>query len=52
MLVKSTLENLAIPYSAVELGEIVLKELPAHKLDQLRSALFGSGLELMDDNKS
>ena len=53
MLVKTTLETLDIPYSTVELGEVILKgRLPAHKRDELTSALLGSGLELMDDNKS
>ena len=53
MFVKSTLDDLCIHYSTVDLGEVVLKEKATiQQTENLRIALLGSGLELMDDCKS
>ena len=52
MVVKSELDKLGIPYSAVELGEVEITEkISKDQLDNLSVALKMTGLELMDDNK-
>jgi AraC-like DNA-binding protein len=52
MVVKSELDKLEIPYSAVELGEVEITEkISKDQLDNLSVALKMTGLELMDDNK-
>lgn len=53
MVVKSTLETLRLHYTAVELGEVEIKEnISAKTKDVLRIALLKSGFELMDDKKA
>jgi AraC-like DNA-binding protein len=53
MIVKSELQKLGLHFAKVELGEVeVLEEVSQHKLEQLKTALMKSGLELMDDKKS
>jgi YesN/AraC family two-component response regulator len=53
LVVKAELEKLGIPYSSVELGEVVLPQsIAPGKLSTLDTALRKSGLELMDDKKS
>ena len=53
MVVKSELEKLGLHYTSVELGEINIDEtLSAEKLEELRTGLLRSGLELMDDKRS
>ena len=52
MVVKSELDKLEIPYSAVELGEVEITEkISKDQLDNLSVALKMTGLELMEDNK-
>jgi len=53
MVVKSELDKLGLHYTTVELGEAdILENITADQHDQLKIALFKSGLELMDDKKS
>jgi len=53
MVVKSELENVGVPYTVVELGEVELKDsISKDQRDQLNVLLKKSGLELMDDKKS
>jgi methylphosphotriester-DNA--protein-cysteine methyltransferase len=53
MLVKAELEKLHIPYTTVELGEVeTAKDLSTEQLEQLKTALLRSGLELMDDKRA
>jgi AraC-like DNA-binding protein len=53
MVVKDELTKLGLPFTVVELGEAeITGTLSASQLDQLRSDLLKSGLELMDDKKS
>jgi AraC-like DNA-binding protein len=53
MLVKSELERLDLPYKTVELGEVELEEnISEQKREELKNALLGSGLVLMEDKKS
>ena len=53
MVVKSELENLGLHYSAVELGEVDVKEdVTPLQRQELKSALLKSGLELMDDQRA
>ena len=53
LVVKSILENLNIPYTTVELGEVeIMEDISAEQHDQFQVALLKSGLELMDDKKS
>ena len=53
MVVKSELEKLNMHYTSVELGEIhTLETLNAEELASLKSGLWKSGLELMDDKRS
>jgi AraC-like DNA-binding protein len=52
MVVKSELDKLGIPYSAVELGEVEITEkISKNQLENLSVALKLTGLELMEDNK-
>lgn len=52
MVVKSELDKLGLHYTAVELGEVDVKDkVSKEQLDQLSIALKLTGLELMDDNK-
>ncbi len=53
MVVKDELTKLGLHYTMVELGEAeVTENLSAAQRDQIKMALFRSGLELMDDRKS
>lgn len=53
LLVKAELGKLGLPYEAVELGEVQLKEnLTADQHAQLGTALLKSGLELMSSKKT
>jgi AraC-like DNA-binding protein len=53
MLVKSELDKLELHYRVVELGEVEIEEnITAGQLDQLKTALLKSGLELMEDKKA
>ena len=53
MLVKAELEKMHIAYKRVELGEAELEEPISYKQrDALKTVLFRSGLELMDDKKA
>lgn len=53
MIVKQELENLNLHYTVVELGEVeIIENIAGEKLEELRSALLVSGLELMDDHKA
>jgi AraC-like DNA-binding protein len=53
MLVKSELDKLGIVYESVELGEVQLEGgLSEEQRLQLKTALLGSGLELMDDKEA
>jgi len=52
MVVKSELEKLGLHYTAVELGEVEVKDkISDDQLTKLGDALRLTGLELMDDNK-
>ena len=53
MLVKSELEKLGLHYTAVDLGEAVIREtLSRSQYDQLSAGLKRNGLELLDDKKT
>jgi YesN/AraC family two-component response regulator len=53
LMVKSELENLSIPYSAVDYGEIEMAEnLSTEQYAKLDRALKRSGLALIDDKKN
>ncbi|WP_421798419.1 helix-turn-helix domain-containing protein [Haliscomenobacter sp.] len=53
MLVKSELDNLGIPYSKVDYGEIEMQEnLSTEQYAKLDRALLKSGLALIDDKKN
>jgi AraC-like DNA-binding protein len=53
MVVKTELENLAVRYVDVKIGEVnTIEDLPKEKLEKLDIALRKSGLQLMDDKKS
>jgi AraC-like DNA-binding protein len=53
MVVKDELEKLGLHYSAVELGEVEIRETLSDKQrEQIKSGLLKSGLELMDDKKA
>lgn len=53
MVVKAELDKLGLHYRVVELGEVEIKEnITAEQIDQLKTALLKSGLELMDDKKA
>lgn len=53
MVVKSELDKLGLHYTKVSLGEVDIRgDVMQHQLDQLKTALMKSGLELMDDKKA
>ncbi len=53
MLLKAALDNLGLPYSSVELGEIILPDdITEAAQALLRKALQVYGLEVMDDRKA
>jgi len=53
MVVKSELDKLGLHYLVVDLGEVEIKEkMTPEQHNQLKIALFKSGLELMDDHKA
>ena len=53
MVVKEELKKLGLHFIVVDLGEIeIMEDLSDTQRDELKSALLGSGLELMDDKRS
>lgn len=53
MMVKTELEKVGLQPVAIELGEVEVKEAPAHsQLKQLQGSLSNLGFELIDDQKS
>jgi len=53
MVVKEELAKLGLHYTTIELGEVeIMESVATGQLDQLKTALLKSGLELMDDKKS
>jgi AraC-like DNA-binding protein len=53
MVVKEELAKLGLHYTTIDLGEAdVVEDLSPIQLEQLKSGLLKSGLELMDDKKS
>ena len=53
MIVKAELESLGLHHGIVDLGEVeVIENMTNLQLDQLKTALLRSGLELMDDKKA
>ncbi len=53
MVVKDELTKLGLHYTTVELGEAdIVEDISAEQYDRIKSALFRSGLEVMDDKKS
>lgn len=53
MVVKSELDKLGLHYSKVDLGEVIIKEtITSEQLNQLKTALWNSGLELMEEHKA
>jgi AraC-like DNA-binding protein len=53
MMVKDELKKLGINYLSINLGQVELMEdINSSQLEQIRTALQQSGLELMDDKKS
>jgi AraC-like DNA-binding protein len=53
MVVKAELEKLGLHFSVIELGEVeIIESISANQIDQLKSALLRSGLELLDDKKA
>ena len=53
MMVKAELKKLGLEYGAIDLGEVeIIEALLTEKHDQLKVALFKSGLELMEDKKA
>ena len=53
MVVKDELRKLGISYSNISLGQVELaEEINRSQLENIRTALMQSGLELMDDKKS
>jgi AraC-like DNA-binding protein len=53
MVVKAELDKLGLLYTKVDLGEVEIKgHVAKEQLDNLKSALLKSGLELMDDQKA
>ena len=53
MAVKSELDRLGLHHLKVELGEVeVMEHLTPEQLNQLKTALLNSGLELMDDHRA
>jgi YesN/AraC family two-component response regulator len=53
MAVKQELKKLGLHFIVVDLGEVeVMEKLSSQQLEQLKSALLDSGLELMDDKRA
>jgi AraC-like DNA-binding protein len=53
LLVKDELRNVSIEKAVIELGTVdLLEEMSAEQLEQFRSGISRSGLELLDDKKS
>ena len=53
MIVKEELRKLGLPFLTLELGEVDLVNVPTEKQrEQIKEALFKSGLELMDDKRA
>jgi AraC-like DNA-binding protein len=53
MVVKEELTKLGLHFTTVELGEVdIMEKISEDQQEQLKTALFRSGLELMDDKKS
>ncbi len=53
MIVKAELDQLRLRYTSVESGQVIVKgDVAGEKLDQLKTALLKSGLELMDNKKA
>ena len=53
MIVKEELNKLGLHFITVDLGEVeVMEDLSQEQRDQIKTALFKSGLELMDDKKA
>jgi len=53
MVVRAELEKMKLMHTHVELGEVeIMDNLSAAKYDELKAALFKSGLELMDDERA
>lgn len=53
MVVKEELKKLGLHFIVVDLGEIeIMEDLSDNQREELKSALLGSGLELMDDKRA
>ena len=53
MAVKEELHKLGLHFIVVDLGEVeIMENITAQQREQIKTALAGSGLELMDDKKS
>jgi AraC-like DNA-binding protein len=53
MAVKEELKKLGLHFIVVDLGEVeIMENISAEQREQVRTALFSSGLELMDDKKA
>ncbi|MCF6129626.1 AraC family transcriptional regulator [Flavobacterium sp. AS60] len=53
MVVKDELKNLGLHYTTVELGVVdIMENITLEKREKLKTALLGSGLELMDDKRA
>lgn len=53
MVVKEALKNLGLHFIVVDLGEVeIMETLTSEQRNELKSALFDSQLELMDDKKA
>jgi len=53
MVVKTELNRLGLHFIVVELGEVdIMETLSQDQLQQLKTALLGLGLELMDDKRA
>ncbi len=53
MIVKEVLTKLRLHYILVELGEVeIMENLSTEQHNEVKAALFESGLELMDDKRS
>jgi AraC-like DNA-binding protein len=53
MIVKEELNKLGLHFITIELGEVeVMKNLNPDQREEIKTALFKSGLELMDDKKA
>ena len=53
MAVKEELKKLGLHFIVVDLGEVeIMEEISAEQREQLKTALFNTGLELMDDKRA